>query len=73
MPFPRNADEMRSQGYTFLNHGECDGCHEQIEWWRTPQKRQMPMNRMPELYTPAVPHWANCPEAGHFRKKAGNK
>jgi hypothetical protein len=67
MPFPKNAEEMWAQGYQFAGHGECAGCHDQIEWWRTPQGRHIPMNRMCESTSPAIAHWATCPESGQFR------
>ena len=67
MPFPANADEMRTEGYKFLDHGVCDGCQQKIEWWLTPKGRNIPMNAMPDAKTPAIAHWANCPASGDFR------
>ena len=69
MPFPANAEEMQLAGYRFLDHGECDGCYQAIEWWRTPKGRQIPMDPMSTPESPATSHWATCPNAEQFRKK----
>lgn len=68
MPFPENAEQMWAHGYQFAGHGSCQGCHEAIEWWRTPQGRHIPMNRMPDSTSAAIAHWATCPESGWFRR-----
>jgi hypothetical protein len=69
MPFPENAQQMHEQKYKFLDQGICDGCHEVIEWWRTPNGHQIPMNPMPTPESPAIAHWATCPMVEQFQKK----
>lgn len=61
MHFPSNVEELRDRGYRYLEKGECDACHQEIEWWRTPKKHEIPMNPMPAPETPAKSHWAVCP------------
>jgi hypothetical protein len=70
MPFPANAEAMRAEGYRFLNHAECSGCHAPIEWWLTRESRHIPMDLMPTPQSPAKAHWATCSKASQFKKKA---
>lgn len=70
MAFPVDAYEMRVQGYKLLDHSRCDGCFEEIEWWRTPNGHQIPMNPMSNAESPAISHWATCTMVKQFRKKA---
>ncbi len=71
MAFPAYGRELVQQGYRFLERGICDGCGASIEWWRTPLKRQMPMNRMQSPDDPAISHWATCCVPKKFKKKPG--
>lgn len=73
MPFPESARQMHEQGYRFLEQGICDGCHQIIEWWRTPKGRQIPMEPMLTPESPATAHWANCPMVEQLRKKPETK
>jgi hypothetical protein len=70
MPFPKTADEMKSQGYIFDNDAVCRGCGEDIEWWITPRGKKIPMNPMPRGSSEAVAHWSTCSDAPLFRKGA---
>jgi hypothetical protein len=60
MGFPANAEMMRDAGYRYLETGECDACHQPVEWWRTPKKHEIPMEPMPTDWSPARSHWAMC-------------
>ena len=65
--FPKNSTAMRFHGYTKSGEGRCRACGASLEWWLSPAGHRMPMNPMPDLLTPAVSHFATCPEAGRFR------
>ena len=69
MAFPSKLDDMVPFGYTFSDHGICRGCGEDIEWWKTPNNKPIPMNPMKSGSDSATAHWATCPEAESFRKK----
>lgn len=69
MPFPKTADEMKAQGYTFSDDGTCKGCGDDIEWWKTPQGKNIPMNPMPRGTNEAIAHWSTCTERDSFRSK----
>lgn len=69
MAFPKTLDEMKSRGYIFKDHGECRGCGDAIEWWSTPNGKNIPMNPMQRGSDEAVAHWATCTEQDYFRKK----
>lgn len=68
MGFPRTFEELRAKGYDFDNYSTCKGCGDDIEWWKTPNGKSIPMNPMPSGSSPAVPHWASCTEQDSFRK-----
>ena len=42
-------DEARARGYTFKNHGTCNKCGQDIEWWENQNRTTLPpinpMNR----------------------------
>ena len=69
MAFPKTLDEMKERGYVFDNHAECRGCGDAIEWWKTPNDKNIPMNPMERGSSEAVAHWATCSEQDSFRKK----
>jgi hypothetical protein len=58
---------MRPGLYVFQKNGICRGCHREIEWWRTPALKTIPMDPMPEGTSKAVAHWTTCPDANRFR------
>jgi hypothetical protein len=68
MAFPQTLDEMKSRGYKFKDHAECKGCGDSIEWWETPNGKNIPMNPMERGSSEAVAHWATCTEQDSFRK-----
>lgn len=70
MPFPKNADEMWAAGYTFLDHGQCEGCDQAIEFWLTPGKRRISVNPMPTEEAKARLHLQRCGQAERLRRKA---
>jgi hypothetical protein len=67
MPFPKDRDALIAAGYTFENHGVCRGCHAEVEWYTTPAGRKAPFDLMPKGDSPAINHFATCPEAKAFR------
>ncbi len=64
MPFPQTEKELVLAGYRFEKLSICQGCRRDIEWWRTPAGKLMPLN----LGT-VVPHWSTCLKADQFRKR----
>jgi len=69
MAFPKTLNEMTERGYKFKDHAECRGCGDPIEWWETPNGRNIPMNPMTGGESEAAPHWVSCTEQDLFRKK----
>lgn len=63
MPFPKTAKEMEAQGYEFTGSGRCRDCKAELDWYRTPQGKNIPMNA-----GTIEPHWGSCPNAERFRK-----
>jgi hypothetical protein len=63
MSLPANAAELKRRGYTFLETGECDACHCPVEWWRTPKKRQIPLDAMLSPDSTPRNHWSGCGKA----------
>ena len=63
MGFPKTDNELTKAGYTFEGKGKCKGCGAEIEWFRTPKGKAMPID-------PGTmePHWSTCPVAKDFRK-----
>jgi len=69
MPFPKTMDELKAAGYQFSGHAACKGCGEDIEWWKTPLGKSLPMNPMDRGSAEAIAHWTTCSEADSFRGK----
>lgn len=63
MPFPKNDDELKEQGYEFLDIAYCRGCGANIEWWSTPKGSRIPLNSSTK-----EAHWSTCPKAEEFRR-----
>lgn len=64
MAFPKTSKEMDEQGYEFTGSGKCRDCGAELDWYRTPAGKSIPMNA-----GLLEPHWATCPHADRFRKK----
>ena len=62
MPFPKTDTEFNQAGYVYENKGKCRGCGADIEWWRTPKGKAMPLDA-----GTLEPHWSTCPNAKEFR------
>jgi hypothetical protein len=73
MVFPGNANGLRAAGYRFLDHDVCIICQVPIEWWLTPQSRNIPMNPMPTEDTPAVGHWVTCKDPDALSEEVNSK
>ena len=69
MPFPKTRASLKEAGYRFDNHAKCRGCGQEIEWYFTPKGGKMPFDLMQEDNSPAVSHFATCPNADEFRRK----
>ena len=67
MSFPKTIEEMKSAGYKHSGLATCKACEADIEWWKTPAGKNIPMD-----FGTATPHWSTCPNADDFRRpKAG--
>lgn len=65
-PWPYRTDaDLRAAGYVYERTRRCYGktCGAEIEEWRTPNGKMMPID-------PGTmqPHWSTCPDAQDFRK-----
>jgi hypothetical protein len=68
MPFPQTREALKAAGYCFDNHARCRGCGAEIEWYFSPKGSKMPFDLMPEETSPAITHFATCPNAEDFRR-----
>lgn len=59
-------EELRADGYVYAYTRRCNGqgCGAEIEFWKTPNGKWIPLN--PETLTP---HHATCPDVDRFRRK----
>lgn len=69
MPFPKDADALKAAGYVFDNYATCRGCGDDVEWYKTPAGKSIPMNPMPTGGSLAITHFSTCVEADSFRRK----
>lgn len=69
MSFPATLAAMETAGYKRSNYGKCRACQDSIEWWITPNRAKIIMNPMPTPDSPAISHFATCPQAKQFRKE----
>jgi len=64
MPFPKTETDLRAAGYDPPLHSvKCQRCKAEIEFWRTPSGKQIPLDS-----GTLEPHFATCPFADEFRK-----
>ena len=63
MAFPRTDNELVAQGYEFQNKTKCRGCGADIEFWRTPRGKMIPLDA-----GTLEPHFSTCPKVKDFRK-----
>ena len=73
MNFPTTRKSLEEAGYEHTSNAHCRGCGAAMEFWSTPHGRSMPMDLMPQEDSPAISHFATCPEAPRFRRKAGQR
>ena len=66
--FPMTRRELVRDGYAQTTQSAvCKGCSADIEWWKTPKGKSIPMNPMADERSRAVAHWTTCPNAKQFR------
>jgi hypothetical protein len=70
MGFPETATALAEAGYKFKNESQCRGCGAQIQWWKTPRGKSLPMDAPITKRDDAklAPHLKTCPKAEGFRK-----
>jgi hypothetical protein len=64
MAFPKTEKELLAAGYKFKNKARCRSCQANIEWWMTPNLKNIPL----DAGTMEV-HFTTCPNAAQHRKK----
>jgi hypothetical protein len=65
MPFPTTKDGLVKADYEPPKKStKCTGCGAEIEFWRTPTGKFIPLDS-----GTLVAHWGTCPKADEFRKK----
>lgn len=79
MPLPTSKAGLEAAGYTFDGDGRCKACGVPIEFWITPNNKRTPFANIEvrETDSPISPvkefklvsHFADCPEAGSFRRR----
>jgi hypothetical protein len=57
----------REAGHQWQREGICRSCNAKVEWWLMRGGRINPMNPMPTADSPAVSHFATCPQAAAHR------
>ena len=67
MPFPTTTYGLKMAGYVFDQGGTCRFCKKEIEWWKTPRRRLIPMDVNPD--GTCVSHFATCPNYSPVSKK----
>ena len=69
MPFPSDLAQLKAAGYTYLRSETCPVCHEPVEIYSTPGKREIALNAMRDervgftllpMGEPAVRHYETC-------------
>jgi hypothetical protein len=69
MSFPETLAALEAAGYKHVSYSRCVGCKAAIEWWTTPNDRPIPMDPMAQPDSPALAHFATCPEVAKFKKR----
>ena len=67
---PPTWTELEAAGYVFEYRTTCRGCGRQIEFWKTPSGRWMPVEICPEMGGQRMAHWGLCPKADEFRRQS---
>jgi hypothetical protein len=60
MALPNKSEDLKGNGYTFLNDGVCSYCGSDIEWYETPYGTNIPLDPMPEGRSPVRHHRSTC-------------
>ncbi len=69
--WPTTRHKLQLAGYHMQYARPCKLCRAQIEFWKTPAKKLIPLDRRPD--DTFMPHHATCPHADEFRKKPQTK
>ena len=69
MSFPATRAALEAAGYKCKCLTRCRGCQALMEWWLTPAGKTIPMDVMKMAESPAISHFATCPNADQFRKE----
>src|SRR5579872_4856279 len=68
MTWPAERQALVLAGYRFKYARPCRLCKATIEFWSTPNRKLIPLDRQADERR--VPHWSTCPNAAEFRKSA---
>lgn len=66
--WPAERQALSVRGYRFKYARKCRLCPATIEFWSTPDRKLIPLDRQADERR--VPHWSTCPAAAEFRKNA---
>lgn len=69
--WPTSRTWLEQNGFSLEVRRRCSGqrCRADIEFWRTPSGRLMPLNIVGEGTLMLQPHWQSCPDQQKFRMK----
>ncbi len=78
MPFPETFEKLEAAGYRSARMEVCPDCHQSIEIFRTPAKREIAFQPMHNLLAQPIPHYQICkpsvlPASRELLGKAGWK
>lgn len=66
---PADYKALQAAGWTFQFSRQCRLCNRSLEFWRTKEKKFMPLESITvEGKWLLASHWATCPRADRFRK-----
>ena len=60
MPFPVDLEALEAAGYVYDRSGKCSECGEDVEYFKTPAKREIVMDPMGTPGRAAIQHWNTC-------------
>jgi hypothetical protein len=67
---PPTWTELEEAGYVWQSRTTCKLCGKEIEWWRSPAGRWIPVERVQEVHGARMVHTMLCPNADQFQRQA---
>lgn len=69
-PIPPTWTELEAAGYIWESRTTCKACAREIEWWRSPAGRWIPIELVAEMGGARMLHTMLCPKIDQFQKQA---